>query len=143
MTIIDDLEAAGIEAAEFDTVRGRLESANDGGLGLIAPGYWSDAFAALARLAIGYKGELDAVREALGGPDCPCTVENITARMREAEACGAECEAQYQERRLYSAEKERDLAHDHILQLETERDAARAERDRARDTAAGLFEVSP
>ena len=30
-----------------------------------------------------------------------------------------------------------------ILQLETERDTARAERDRARDTAAGLFEVCP
>ena len=45
--------------------------------------------------------------------------------------------------RAEQVEAERDLAHDHILQLETELDTARAERDRARDTAAGLFEVCP
>ncbi|MDD3897283.1 MAG: hypothetical protein PHU04_05625 [Candidatus Peribacteraceae bacterium] len=98
MSIIDDLKAAGIEAPEFDTLRGRIDAAV---YGLAAPGYWSDAFDALALLAIGYKSQRDLTR-----------------------GIGAQIAGELRDERD-AAIAERDLAHAHILQLETERDELR------------------
>lgn len=100
------------------------------------------AVTALARLAIGYKARVDELESAR-----QCGAENPHGMIpRKCPSCGEEmiplpcmnlAMDSYKDGKRY-VEAARDLAHDHILQLETERDTARAERDRARDLAVGM-----
>lgn len=102
-----------------------------------------DALAALAHLAIGYKARVDELESAR-----QCGAENPHGMIpRKCPSCGEEmiplpcmhlAMDSYKDGKRWYVEAARDLAHDHILQLETERDTARGERDRARDVAVGL-----
>ncbi len=69
------------------------------------------------------EAELAAVREALGGPDVPCTVENIRGRMNAAESLGYQCGIQHQERGLYEAEAEAQRLSSFATRLENRMDA--------------------
>lgn len=61
------------------------------------------------------RSELAAVRAVLGGPDGPCTVENISARMKEVEAMGCECAVAYKERELSECQLDLATARDETL----------------------------
>lgn len=139
MSLADELRDADIQCedlSDFYGLNGTHESS------LVGRREAEDALAALARLAIGYKARVDELESAR-----QCGAENPHGMIpRKCPSCGEEmiplpcmhlAMDSYKDGKRY-VEAARDLAHDHICQLETERDTARGERDRARDVAVGL-----